>query len=152
LVKEVLKRLQFNNLYIKAEKYFFEQSSIKYLGVIISENKVQMDKEKLSEVLEWPVPTKVKQVQAFLGFANFYHRFIENFTKISKPLSDLTKKDCTWNWGIEQQNTFEMLKKAFTMASALRIPNDEDFFKLSTDASDFATGAVLSQKDMQTNL
>jgi len=152
LVKEVLKRLQFNNLYTKAEKYFFEQSSIKYLGVIISENKVQMDKEKLSEVLEWPVPTKVKQVQAFLGFANFYHRFIENFTKISKPLSDLTKKDCTWNWGIEQQNTFEMLKKAFTMASALRIPNDEDFFKLSTDASDFATGAVLSQKDMQTNL
>jgi len=152
LVKEVLKRLQFNNLYAKAEKYFFEQSSIKYLGVIISENKVQMDKEKLSEVLEWPVPTKVKQVQAFLGFANFYHRFIENFTKVSKPLSDLTKKDCTWNWGIEQQNTFEMLKKAFTMASALRIPNDEDFFKLSTDASDFATGAVLSQKDMQTNL
>jgi len=152
LVKEVLKRLQFNNLYAKVEKYFFEQSSIKYLGVIISENKVQMDKEKLSEVLEWPVPTKVKQVQAFLGFANFYHRFIENFTKISKPLSDLTKKDCTWNWGIEQQNTFEMLKKAFTMASALRIPNDEDFFKLSTDASDFATGAVLSQKDMQTNL
>jgi len=152
LVKEVLKRLQFNNLYAKVEKYFFEQSSIKYLGVIISENKVQMDKEKLSEVLEWPVPTKVKQVQAFLGFANFYHRFIENFTKISKPLSDLTKKDCTWNWGIEQQNTFEMLKKAFTMASVLRIPNDEDLFKLSTDASDFATGAVLSQKDMQTNL
>jgi len=54
-----------------------------------------MDKEKLSGVLEWPVPTKVKQVQAFLGFANFYCRFIENFAKISKPLSDLTKKDST---------------------------------------------------------
>jgi len=54
-----------------------------------------MDKEKLSGVLEWPVPTKVKQVQEFLGFANFYHRFIENFAKISKPLSNLTKKDCT---------------------------------------------------------
>jgi len=79
LVKEVLKRLQFNDLYTKAEKCFFEQSSIKYLGIIISENKIQMDKEKLSGVLEWPVPAKVKQVQAFLGFANFYHRFIENF-------------------------------------------------------------------------
>ena len=79
LVKKVLKRLQFNDLYPKAEKCFFEQSSIKYLGVIILENKVQMDKEKLSGVLEWSVPTKVKQVQAFLGFANFYHRFIENF-------------------------------------------------------------------------
>jgi len=122
------------------------------LGIIISENKVQMDEEKLSGVLEWPVPTKVKQVQAFLGFVNFYRRFIENFAKMSKPLSDLTKKDSTWTWGKEQQNTFEVLKKAFTTAQVLRIPNDEDLFKLSTDASDFATGAVLSQKDMQTNL
>jgi len=95
LVKEVLKRLQFNDLYAKAEKCFFEQSSIKYLDIIISENKVQMDKEKLSGVLEWPVLTKVKQVQAFLGFVNFYCKFIENFTKMSKSLSDLTKKDCT---------------------------------------------------------
>jgi len=95
LVKEVLKRLQFNDLYAKAEKCFFKQSSIKYLGIIILENKIQIDKEKLSEVLEWPVPTKVKQVQVFLGFANFYYRFIENFAKMSKLLSDLTKKDCT---------------------------------------------------------
>jgi len=122
------------------------------LGIIILENKIQMDKEKLSGVLEWPVLTKVKQVQAFLGFANFYHRFIENFTKISKPLSNLTKKDSTWTWGKEQQNAFEMLKKAFTMVLVLRIPNDKDFFKLSTNASDFATGAILSQKDIQTNL
>jgi len=95
LVKEVLKRLQFNNLYTKAEKCFFEQSSIKYLDIIILENKVQINKEKLSGVLEWLVLTKVKQVQAFLGFANFYYRFIENFAKMSKPLSDLTKKNST---------------------------------------------------------
>jgi len=63
---------------------------------------------------------------------------------MSKPLSDLTKKDSTWTWGKEQQNTFEVLKKAFTMALVLRIPNDEDPFKLSTDTSDFVTGAVLS--------
>ena len=96
LVKEVLKRLQFNDLYAKAEKYFFKQSSIKYLDVIVLENKVQMDEEKLSGVLEWPVSTKVKQVQAFLDFANFYCRFIKNFAKMSKPLSNLTKKDSTW--------------------------------------------------------
>jgi len=152
LIKEVLKRLQFNDLYTKAEKYFFEQSNIKYLSIIISENKVQIDEKKLSGVLEWPVLTKVKQVQAFLGFANFYCRFIENFTKMSKPLSDLTKKDSTWTWGKEQQNTFEILKKAFTMAPVLRIPNNKDPFKLSTDTSNFATRAVLLQKDMQTNL
>jgi len=102
-----------------------------------------MNKEKLLGVLEWPVLTKVKQVQAFLGFANFYCRFIENFAKISKSLSDLTKKDCTWNWDIKQQNTFEILKKAFIIALVLRITNDEDPFKLSTDASDLVIGAVL---------
>ena len=152
LVKEVLKRLQENDLYAKAKKCSFEQSSIKYLGVIISENKVQMEKEKLSGVLKWPVLTKVKQVQAFLDFANFYRRFVKNFAKMSKPLSDLTKKDSIWNWGIEQQNSFEVLKKIFITAPVLKIPNDEDPFKLSTDASDFATSAVLSQKIPTTRL
>ena len=71
---------------------------------------------------------------------------------MSKPLFDLTKKNYTWNWGIEQQNAFKALKKAFTTAPVLRIPNNEDSFKLSTNASDFTTGVVLLQKDMQTNL
>ena len=71
---------------------------------------------------------------------------------MSKLLSDLTKKDSIWNWGIEQQNAFEMLKKAFTTAPVLKIPNDKDPFKLSTNASDFATGAVLSQKMLTTGL
>ena len=71
---------------------------------------------------------------------------------MSKPLSDLTKKDSIWNWGIEQQNAFEALKKVFTTAPVLKIPNDEDPFKLSTDVSDFATGAVLSQKIPTTGL
>ena len=115
---------------------------------MILENKLQIDEKKLSGVLEQPVPTKVKQVQAFLGLANFYCRFIENFAKISKPLSDLTKKDSIQTWGKEQQNTFEMLKKTFTTALVLRIPNNKDSFKLSTNASDFATEAVLLQKDM----
>ena len=71
---------------------------------------------------------------------------------MSKPLSDLTKKDSTWTWGKEQQNAFEALKKAFTTAPVLRIPNDKDLFKLSTNTSNFATEAVLSQKNMRTNL
>ena len=121
------------------------------MGIIILENKVQIDKEILLGVLKWPVLTKVKQVQVFLGFANFYHRFIENFAKMPKLFSDLTRKNSIWNWDIKQQNTFEALKKVFTMALALRIPNDKDFFKLFTNASDFAIGAVLSQKNMQIN-
>ena len=102
-----------------------------------------MNKEKLSGVLEQPVLTKVKQVQVFLGFVNFYYKFIENFAKMSKLLSNLTKKNSTQTWGKEQQNAFEVLKKAFTTALVLRIPNNKDLFKLSTNASNFATEAVL---------
>jgi len=83
---------------------------------------------------------------------NFYQRFIKNFTRISKPLSDLTKKDSIWTWSTEKQNNFEVLKNAFTTAPVLKIPNDEDSFKLSTDTSNFATGAVLLQKMPTTGL
>ena len=72
LVKEVLKRLHNNDLYAKAEKCFFEKDCIEYLGMIISKGNVEMDPKKIAGVLEWPVPEKVKHVQAFLGFANFY--------------------------------------------------------------------------------
>lgn len=106
-----------------------------------------MDPEKVSEVTEWPAPTKVKQVQAFLGFANFYRRFIKDFAKIARPLTDLTKKDQPWAWGEAQHNAFEVLKKAFTTAPILRILDDVNPFRLSTDASNFAIGAVLSQLD-----
>ncbi|KAJ3541602.1 hypothetical protein NM688_g6061 [Phlebia brevispora] len=147
LVKEVLKRLRDNDLYAKAEKCFFEKDSIDYLGMIISKGHVEMDKKKVAGVLEWPVPAKVKQVQAFLGFANFYRRFIQDFAKIAKPLTTLTKKDQPWVWGEDQQNAFEALKKAFTSAPILRIPDDVNPFRLATDASDFAIGAMLSQKD-----
>ena len=79
LVCEVLSILEKNDLFAKAEKCFFEKRSIEYLGMVISHNSVQMDPKKVAGVLEWPVPSKVKHVQAFLGFANFYRRFIEGF-------------------------------------------------------------------------
>ena len=147
IVKEVLKRLRENDLFAKAEKCFFEQDKIEYLGMIISKGHVAMDEKKVSGVLEWPVPTKVKHVQAFLGFANFYRRFIKDFAKIVKPLTNLTKKDTPWIWEKEQSDAFEALKKAFTTAPILRIPDDVNPFRLSTDASDFAIGSVLSQWD-----
>ena len=147
IVREVLQRLRANDLYAKAEKCFFEQSSIDYLGMVISKGQVNMDKKKVAGVLEWPAPKKVKDVQAFLGFANFYRRFIQDFAKITRPLVDLTKKDQPWVWESAQQVAFEALKEAFTTAPILRIPDDFNPFRLSTDASDFATGAVLSQLD-----
>lgn len=87
----------------------------------MSKGHVAMDKKKVSEVLEWPVSAKFKQIQAFLAFANFYHRFIKNFAEIAKSLIILTKKDQPWAWGQEQQHAFKVLKKAFTMAPILHM-------------------------------
>lgn len=106
-----------------------------------------MDSKKVSEVREWPRPIKVKQVQAFLDFANFYQRFIKDFAKHAKSFTILTKKDQPWTWGEEQEQAFASLKEDFTSAPILRISNDVNLFRLETDASNFATDAVLSQVD-----
>lgn len=108
-----------------------------------------MDPSKLDGVTEWPRPQKVKQVQAFLGFANFYWRFIKDFAKHAKPLTILTQKEQPWIWEDTQEQAFNSLKEAFTSAPILKIPDDINPFRLETDASDFATGAVLSQLDLE---
>jgi hypothetical protein len=152
ITSEVLRRLEENDLFAKPEKCFFEKDCIEYLGMIISYGHIEMDPKKLSGVTEWPQPTKLKQVQAFLGFANFYRRFIKDFAKLAKPLTILTKKDQPWIWKEEQEKAFQDLKSAFTQAPILRIPDDENPFRLETDSSDFATGAVMSQLDPGDNL
>ena len=152
ITKEVLKRLQENDLYAKPEKCLFEKDRIEYLGMIISHGHIEMDPSKLSGVMDWPRPKKVKEVQAFLGFANFYRRFIQDFAEHAKPLTELTRKNQPWKWEESQEQAFQALKRAFTSAPILRIPDDENPFRLETDASDVATGAVLSQLDPSDNL
>ncbi|PCH39246.1 marY1-like reverse transcriptase, partial [Wolfiporia cocos MD-104 SS10] len=147
LTKGVLQTLKDHDLFAKPEKCFFEQSSIEYLGMIISDGKIMMDPKKYDGVQQWPRPTKVKEVQAFLGFANFYRRFVEGFSKIAKPLTELTKKSERWHWDAPQEDAFQTLKEAFTKAPVLRIPSHDQPFRVETDTSDFATGAVLSQLD-----
>ena len=104
-----------------------------------------MDPLKVEGVKNWPTPSKVKHVQAFLGLANFYQYFIKDFFKIACSLTVLTCKDTPWQWGEEQETAFQALKTAFTTAPILQIPSDTAPFCLETDSSDFATGAVLEQ-------
>ena len=145
IVKRVLQVLQNNNLYLKPEKCIFEVRKIEFLGLILSENQVEMDPVKIEGVRNWPVPRSVKELQSFLGFVNFYRRFIEGFSHIAKPLYGLTKKAADWKWTDLQQCAFEALKAKVTMAPVLVQPDVARPFRLETDASEFATGAVLSQ-------
>jgi len=141
----VLQILKDNNLYLKPEKCTFEAEKIEFLGLIVSENRVEMDPVKIEGVRSWPAPKTVKQLQSFLGFINFYRRFIEGFAKIARPLNDLTKKTVSWTWGEKQQVAFDLLKQRVTSAPILIQPDVRKPFRIETDASDYAVGAVLSQ-------
>src|SRR5260370_28966979 len=103
-----------------------------------------MDTIKICGVVEWPQPTKVKEVQSFLGFVNFYWCFVKNFSDIVRPLHMLTQKSKSWSWGKAEQDAFEALKHAVTSAPVLIIPSDSDKF-CKCDASNYAMGAVFSQ-------
>ena len=98
IVEEVLRRLEENDLFVKPEKCIWKIREVGFLGVIIRENRVRMEKEKVQGVIEWPVPKSVKDVQKFLGLANYYRRFVKDFATIAKPLHETTRKDKKWNW------------------------------------------------------
>jgi len=145
-VREVLRRLQENELFVKPEKCVFDAEEVEFLGMKVSGKGVEMSEDKVEAVLEWPAPSNVKEVQSFLGFANFYRRFINGFSRIAKPLTKLTRKDHPWMWNELAAQAFEELKKAFTTAPVLIHPDTQKPFTLETDASNFAYGACLSQK------
>ena len=105
-----------------------------------------MDPNKVRAVTTWPTPTTKRELQQFLGFVNFYRRFVKGFAKIAKPLTKLTGKN-EWFWTELQQKAFEELKQEITSERTLIIPKPGRPFRMETDASDFAIAAILSQQD-----
>jgi len=104
-----------------------------------------MDPVKVAGVAEWPEPTNKREVQSFLGFANFYQRFIQDFSHHARPLFNLTRNDQKWKWEVPEAEAFRKLKEIVTSAPVLTTPADNQPFHIEADSSDFATGAVLSQ-------
>jgi len=143
---EVLKRLRSAGLYAKLEKCEFCVPFLDFLGHRISSDGIFMDPKKVSSILEWPIPTNTKEVQSFLGLANYYRRFIPNFAKVAQPLTSLLKKNTKFNWSSEVQIAFDNIKSMFSSAPILAYPNRDLPFMVETDSSNFAIGAVLSQK------
>ena len=106
------------------------KSKIEYLGMVIEEGKISMDPGKLWGIQDWPTPTMVKQTQSFLGFGNFYWRFVRNFSNLEKPLNDLLKNDQKIEWTKAQQDTFDKLKKQFTEELVLMMPDHTKPFQI----------------------
>jgi len=145
-VRLVLQRLLENKLFVKAEKCEFHQQSVTFLGFVLEGGQVKPSEEKIKAVLEWPVPENRKQLQRFLGFANFYRRFIRNYSQTALPLTSLTSVKKTFQWTPEAQNAFDKLKTLFSRAPVLIQPDPTKQFILEVDASDSGVGAVLSQR------
>ena len=150
-IREVLLWLQTNKLYARGDKCAFHEDTIDYLGFILSPNGLSMDPSKVSAILEWPEPCKVKDIQSFLGFANFYRRFISDYSKITVPLTCLTCKGTPWDFSDICRSSFESLKKAFTTAPVLARWSPGDPLIVETNVSDYALGAILSTIDPSDN-
>jgi len=143
-VKEVLRRLQKHGLYAKPEKCEFDCDRVEYLGYIMSPAGLTMASDKVQVIQDWPEPRKVKDVQSFLGFANFYRRFIYNFSDIVVPLTRLTRKNTAFVFGEAQRAAFNLLKNAFSSAPVLTHWIPDCPIIVETDASDYALAAILS--------
>jgi hypothetical protein len=148
ITKLVLEKLREHDLFLKAKKCKFCQTRIEYLGMIIKEGKISMDAVKLGGIRDWPVPTKLKQTWSFLGFGNFYRKFISHYSELARPLNDLTKKDKEFEWSTECQEAFDTMKKRFMKEPVLLMPDQSKPFQIKSDASKVATGTVLTQLNL----
>ena len=116
------------------------------MGVVIEPEGIKMEEEKVKDVVEWPTPKCVKDVQKFLGLANYYRWFIEGFASIARLLHDIVKKDKKWEWTEKQDKAFEKLKKRFAEELVLAIPDLDKKIRMEVDVSDYATEGVLSME------
>jgi len=143
-VKEVLKCLYKTGLYAKVEKCEFHSKSVEYLGYILSPSGLTISDDKVKIIQDWLEPKKVKDIQSFLGFANFYYWFIFNYSDIVIPLTRLTWKDIPWKFDSSCVDAFNSLKKAFTSTPILTHWISNAQLIVETDASDYALAAILS--------
>ena len=146
---QVLEILWKHKMYGNMAKCEFFKESVKYLGHVISSKGISTNLKKVKAVKQWPTPTNIKEVQSFLGLCNYYRWFVEDYSKIAAPLTDLTHKDTLFLWTSWTSEAFEELKKRMTEAPILCIPDPERPFTVTTDASDFVVGAVLMQDQGQ---
>ena len=146
-VRQVLRRLRENKLYAKHDKCEFHARQVEFLGFIVNRNGVSIDINKVAAIADWPTPKNVKEVQSFLGFANFYRRFIDDYSKLATPLHALTRKEAIFDWGETQQNALTQIKNSVGKAPVLRHYDPALPITVETDASDYALGAILSQEE-----
>jgi hypothetical protein len=143
----VLQPLHDHRLYAKFSKYEFWLDSVKFLGHTISCEGISVDPTKVQEVMDWKPPTLVHQIRSFLGLAGYYRRFILDFSKIAKPMTELLKKEVKFRWDDKCDEAFHALRKLLTTAPVLAQPDNTQPFDVYCDASGTGLGCVLMQNN-----
>jgi hypothetical protein len=143
----VLQKLQEHMLYAKLSKCEFWLRQVTFLGHIISKGGISVDPSRIQDVLSWNAPTSVGDIRSFLGLAGYYQRFIEGFSKISKPMTELLKKDKKFKWMPACEASFQELKKRLTTTPILVMPDMEKPLSIYCDVSGQGLGCVLMQDD-----
>lgn len=143
----VLERLRQHGLYAKLEKCEFDQPKVEFLGFLVSSEGIEMSEQRIKAIQDWPTPTTRKGLQRFLGLANYCRNFVSNYSRVAKPLTDLTSPKTTFKWSTTAQQSFQDLKEALMTSPVLRHANPQEPFFMEPDASDFAVGAVLMQSE-----
>jgi hypothetical protein len=145
-LRQVFEILRREKLYCKKSKCEFLKTSVEYLGHVISDQGIQVDPKKVESIVNWPVPKDVSALRSFLGLANYYRRFIQDYAKYTEPLNKLLRKDSEYLWNEDCQGAMDFLKEKLSSAPILRSADHSLPFQVTTDASDYAVGAVLSQE------
>jgi hypothetical protein len=144
-LQRALERLKREKLYAKLNKCEFWLDSVSFLGHVISGERVVVDPEKVKAVVEWTRPTSVFEIQSFLGLADYYRHFIEHFSKLSGPLTALTRKNARLVWTDECEQYFQELKRQLVIAPVLALPTESSNFVVYSDTSKKGLGCVLMQ-------
>ena len=141
----MLDKLREYQFYVKFSKCEFWLPEVTYLGHVISGKGIAFNPERAQVVLDWPPPETVKQVMSFLGLASYCRRFVENFSKVAKPLTELLKKDKSFEWTPQCEHSFQELKRRLTSAPRLVPPDFTEDFVIYCDASRQGLGCILMQ-------
>jgi hypothetical protein len=146
-IDAILSKLEEHKLHVQLRKCFFGRNEAEFLGHVVSKEGIKVDPKKIAAVKVWPQPSNTTEVRSFLGFANYYRRFVRDYSKIAAPLTDLTKSTVPYRWTPAATVAFEALKNSLMSTPVLMVPRTgvEEEFVLYTDASGFALGAVLLQ-------
>ncbi|GJW45336.1 putative reverse transcriptase domain-containing protein [Tanacetum coccineum] len=145
-LKTILELLKKEELYTKFSKCEFWINTVKFLDHVIDSSGIHVDPAKIEAVKSWASPTTHSEIRQFLGLAGYYRRFIEGFSKIAKPMTELTQKNQKFDWGEEQEEAFQLLKQKLCAAPILALPEGSDDFVVYCDASIKGLGAVLMQR------